>query len=294
MHAVGPPQRRRARGVRGPGAEDRVGRPHQPHPAAPRRRLRHPARRLDRDVDRGRDPRERRGPAVHGHGVRPPPRPVHLPGALQGRQPALPHPPRRARRLPGGVLRPRARSPRAPRGRLPRRHHHREALHRRPRHGGQRPQGLAAPRRVRDDGPAHPRPRGGPRHGTAAGGVDRRDDEPGQPGQEPGGHPRPRPGRGDRPGGRRGQEPRPGPAAQRPRPPRGSPRQPAPVRGGLLLPHRPRRGRAQGPRLHLPPPLGCSGALPRLAPPRHRHPAGLPRVPLLLQGPRPRSRAVLP
>ena len=70
--------------------------------------------------------------------------------------------------------------------------HHREALHRRPRHGGQRPQGLAAARRVRRDGGAHPRGRGGAGHRRAARGVDRRDDEPGQPRQEPGRRPRPR------------------------------------------------------------------------------------------------------
>ena len=59
------PERRRRSRLRRPRAEDRLRRPDQPRPAPHMPRIRHADGRLDRDVDRGRDPRERgrpRGP----------------------------------------------------------------------------------------------------------------------------------------------------------------------------------------------------------------------------------------
>ena len=138
---------------------------------------------LDRHVDRGRDPRDRRRGARHRRAY-----------ALLHCQSTYPapfkdvnlrylDPARRARPVPGRLLRPRARLPRAGRRRRARRQDHREALHHRPRPRGQRPQGQPAARRVQGDGAADPRGRGGARHRRPARGVDRRDDEPRQPRQ---------------------------------------------------------------------------------------------------------------
>ncbi len=112
VHGVGPGQRRPARRLRRPVAQGRVGRHDQPRAAAPHGRQRHPDGDLDRHVHRGRDPRDRRRGPQHRRRARLPALPVDLPGALQGRQPRLPHPPRRAHPGAGRLLRPRARLPR--------------------------------------------------------------------------------------------------------------------------------------------------------------------------------------
>ena len=101
------------------------------------------------------------------------------------------------------------------------------------------------PRRVRRDGAADPRGRGGPRHRRAARGVDRRDDEPDQPRQVAGRHPPDRGRRGAHRRRHRHQEPRSRPAAQRPRQADRSHHQPRVRRRRLLLRHRPRRRRSR-------------------------------------------------
>ncbi len=78
-------------GLRRAVAEGRVGRHDQPRPAAAHGRDRDADGALDRHVHRGRDPRDRRGDALQRRRARLPALPVDLPRALQGHQPRLPH-----------------------------------------------------------------------------------------------------------------------------------------------------------------------------------------------------------
>ena len=241
VHALGPAQRRPAGGVGRRRLQGRLGRHDQPHPAAAHGVVRRPDGHLDRHVDRGRDPGDRRPGARHRRVVRPAALPVDVPRPVQGREPALPRAARRDRRVPGRVLRPRAGLPRAARRRGAGRQDRREALHHRPLPGGQRPQGQPAAGGVRGDGAAHPRARGVPRHRHPAVGVDRRDDEPRQPRQVAGrGHAH-RGRRHHRPRRRRHQEPRPRPPAELAGPARRPHRHAHPRARRLLLRQRPRR-----------------------------------------------------
>ena len=193
--------------------------------------------------------------------------------------------------LPGGLLRPRARLPRAARGRRPRRarssrstspstasmegNDHKVSLL-----PGEFAEMVARIREVEEAlGTAAPR-----------GGVHRRDDEPRQPRQEPGRRPAHRGRRAHHRRRRRHQEPRPRAPAQRPTTGwSAAPPHRALERRRLLLRHRPRRRGAAGSRTT---PSAARGACPSATTTSTtmtaRLHARLPRVPLLLQGPRAR------
>ena len=180
-----------------------------------------PLVRLDRHVDRDRDPRERsRVLRASGTAVRPAPLPVDLPGALQGRQPALPRPgsprsatarsatpatsaastcPLAAVALGATVIEKHFTVDRGMEG-----NDHKVTPAARP----SSPRWSCASARSR-------RPSAAPRRGRCRTGELH---EPRQPRQEPRRRPRPRAGRRHRPRRDRHQEPRPRPAAQPPRP----------------------------------------------------------------------------